>query len=270
MTRSSLGVLNANPQAWYVLTMQETESAQFKETFFRRCPGAESVIQLFAHLPQIYFYAKDRKSRFVTVNQIFLDNHGLTSEAEAIGRTDRDFHPPAMAEAYMQEDRRVMNSGITLPGQVWLVLHRRRVPRWYVSTKTPLRDREGRVAGLAGAMYQVEEPEQLAGHFHELLPVVTYIERNYAAAVSMSEMAAKVGLSSTHFNRRFKQLLRMTPSQYLRTARIQAARQLLTATSKSLAQISVEVGFTDQSHFTKRFRQVTGMTPADYRRRFVK
>jgi AraC-like DNA-binding protein len=254
---------------WHVLTMQPKNPKRFQHDFFKNCAGAASVIELFYHLPQTYFYAKDRKSRFVAVNQLFLENHGLRGEEEAIGRTDRDFHPPAMAEAYLAEDRRVMESGSTLPGQTWLVLHRRRIPRWYVSTKAPIFDGKGRVIGLTGAMYRVEQPEQLAVHFQELLPVVTHIEKNFADNVSMSEMAERAGLSSTHFNRRFRQLLRMTPTQYLRIVRVQAARQRLVSSGDALAQIGAEVGFTDQSHFTRRFREVTGMTPAAYRQRFV-
>jgi AraC-like DNA-binding protein len=250
--------------------MADSESETFQAAFFQCCPMAESVIRLFDNLPQTYFYAKDLQGRFVKVNQMFLDNHGLTDESEAIGRTDRDFHPPAMAEAYVAEDQRVMKSGEPLPGQVWLVLHRRRVPRWYVSTKTPLFDPKGGVVGLAGAMYRINEPGELSRHFHELLPVVTHIEKNYADNISMREMATRVKLSATHFNRRFQQLMRMTPTQYLRTVRVQAARRLLTESSRSLADIAVEVGFTDQSHFTKRFREVTGITPKEYRRTFVR
>ena len=72
------------------------------------------------------------------------------------------------------------------------------------------------------------------------------------------------------FNRRFRELLRMTPTQYLRSVRIQAAQQLLTTTSRTLVEIAVQVGYTDQSHLTKRFREATGMTPAAYRKRFMR
>lgn len=225
---------------------------------------------LFDSLPQTYFYAKDTHSRFVKVNQLFLDNHGLEDETEALGKTDRDFHPPLLAEAYMEEDRRVMASRRPLPGQVWMVLHRRRTPRWYVSTKIPLFDDQGRVVGIAGAMYRIEQQQELKRYLQEIMPVAQYIEKHYAEPISMTDMAEMAGLSSTHFNRRFRQLLRVTPMQYLRSVRVQAARQLLTTSSKTLAQISVDVGYTDQSHFTKRFREVTGMTPAAYRKRFVR
>jgi AraC-like DNA-binding protein len=246
------------------------DPATFQQAFFACSPLGESVIRLFDALPQTYFYAKTRESRFVKVNQLFLENHGLRDESEAIGRTDRDFHPPLMAEAYIAEDRRVMESRQPLPGQVWMVLHRRQVPRWYVSTKTPLFDREDRVVGIAGAMYRIEKPQELQRHFQELLPAVQYIEKHFAEPVSMAEMARLVGLSATHFNRRFRKLLRMTPQEYLRSVRIQEARRLLTSTSRELADIAVAVGFTDQSHFTRRFRETTGMTPKAYRARFVR
>lgn len=247
-----------------------SHSLRFQAEFFAANPLAKSVIALFDSLPQTYFYAKDSKSRFIKVNQLFLDNHGLSSETEALGKTDHDFHPPLLAEAYISEDRRVMANRKPLPGQVWLVLHRRSVPRWYVSTKTPLFDQKDRVIGIAGAMYRVEERKQLSDFLQELLPVARHIETNYADNISMREMAELAGLSATHFNRRFKQLLRMSPTAYLRSVRIQAAQSLLATSSRTLASIATDVGYTDQSHLTRRFREVTGMTPAAWRRRFVR
>ncbi len=226
-------------------------------------------MRLFDALPQTYFYAKDCESRFVKVNHLFVENHGLNSESEAIGKSDRDFHPPALAEAYIAEDKRVMVSGQPLSGQLWQVIHRRTSIRWYVSSKTPLFDAAGKVIGLAGAMFEVAGTSEMRYHFQELLPVIRFVEKNFAETISMVEMARLVSMSTTHFNRRFQQLLHMSPTQYLRSVRIQTARQLLTSTSHSLAQIACDTGFTDQSHFTKRFRETTGLTPEAYRKRFV-
>lgn len=250
--------------------MPVSESELLQRSFFAQHPLAESLLELFMALPQTYFYAKDHQGRFIRVNQLFLENHGLEHEWQAIGKTDRDFHPPLMAEAYMEEDRRVMASGRPVRGQTWMVLHRRRVPRWYVSTKTPLLRTDATVIGIAGAMYRIERDEELTQYFEELMPVVRHIEGHYAETISMQAMAELAGLSPTHFNRRFRQLLRMTPTQYLRAVRVQAAQRTLTTTSRSLAEIAVDVGYMDQSHLTKRFREVTGMTPAAYRKRFVK
>ncbi len=268
MARIGLRILHALTRVWYVLTMPVASAKAFQTAFFERHPDAQSVMTLFDSLPNTAFYAKDLQSRFVRMNELCLHINGASREEEVLGKTDRDFSPPAMAEAYLAEDRRVMDQGRPITGQVWLVFHLRRLPHWYVSSKVPLVDSRGRVIGLAGAMYGIAQPEESARFFRELFPVIRHIEERFSEPISMAAMAKLAGLSSTHFNRRFKQLLRMTPMTYLHTVRIQSARRLLSSSQQSLAAIAAEIGFTDQSHFTRRFRQNTGMTPAEYRKRF--
>jgi AraC-like DNA-binding protein len=262
------GVLHGVSQVWYGLTMRPNNPAEFRESFIALHPDAWSVLELFESLPQVSFYAKDTESRFVRVNRHFVETHGAQGEEELIGLSDRDFHPPVMAEAYITEDRRVMKERRAILNQVWLVFHADRLPQWYVSTKVPLFDAAGNVIGIAGAMYPIEQPAEHERHFRELSSVIRHIDRHFADHVSMTEMAALSRLSATHFNRRFQQLLRMTPSAYLRSVRVQAARRLLGTTHRSLAQIAQQCGFTDQSHFTRCFREATGLTPAHYRRHF--
>ena len=242
---------------------------RLQQEFFRRNPSAECVTSLFEHLPHVLFFAKDIQGRFIKANQPFLESIGVDCENQIIGKTARDFHPPVLAEAYMADDQSVMSSGHSKPGEIWLMLHRRREPRWYVETKVPLVAAKEEVIGIVGTMYRVEQPEEFTRYLQELSPVALYIERHYAEPISMVDMADMAGISSTQFNRRFRQLLRMTPMEYLRTVRMQVAQKLLTTTSDSLVQIAVAVGYADQSHFTKRFHEVTGMTPAAYRKRFI-
>ena len=196
------------------------------------------------------------------------DVFGLEKEGDLLGKTDLDFQPPVLAEAYHAEDRRVMEARATIPSEVWLVPHVRGTPQWYVSTKTPLFDPDDNVIGIAGVMYPIRTPSDRAAHFRELAPVIRHMEQCFSDNVSMAEMARAAGLSSTHFNQRFRELLRMAPSDYLLKLRTEAAQRLLTQTTLGIGEISAEVGFYDQSHFTKRFRKLTGMTPLAYRRRF--
>lgn len=248
--------------------MNKPAAREFQRGFFRRHPEAENVMTLFDALPNVAFYAKDTESRFVRVNKLLVEMHGLKDEAQMLGQSDRAFHPPALAEAYIAEDRRVMASRKPVPGQTWLVIHGGRLPHWYVSTKVRLLDVRGKVIGVAGAMYGIEQPAEQERYFRELFPVIRHIEQNYGESISMAAMAQLAQLSSTHFNRRFQQLLRMSPTSYLRTVRVQAARRLLATTPRTLAGIAADTGFTDQSHFTRCFREATGLTPREYRQRF--
>ncbi|MEM8954071.1 MAG: AraC family transcriptional regulator [Verrucomicrobiota bacterium] len=240
----------------------------FQRDFFGRNPNAVSVMGLFEYLPDVHFYSKDRESRFVKVNKAFLERHGVEREEEVLGKTDRDFHPPALAEAYIAEDRRVMEGKREIPNQVWLVPHRRGTPRWYVSSKAPLFGPGGEVIGIAGAMYPIARSQEQAAYFRELAPVMHFFEENFSEQISMEAMAELAGLSPTHFNRRFRAVLRMSPTEFLRSLRVQEAQRLLTMTEDSVGEIALAAGFYDQSHFTKRFRGTTGMTPLAYRKRF--
>ena len=242
---------------------------EFREGFFQRQPCAMEVIRLFEYLPTVYFYAKDVRHRYIAANRPTLtDVFGLEHEEELLGRTDTEFQPPALAEAYHAEDRRVMDGRQPIPNQVWLVPHVRGTPRWYVSTKTPLFTPDRKVIGIAGVMYPIETPDEQSTYFQELRSVIHYMDRHFTQEVSMKEMAAIASLSATQFNQRFRTLLRMSPTEYLLSLRIQRAQQLLTETNKRIADVGADVGFYDQSHFTKRFRRVTGLTPRAYRTRF--
>jgi len=117
-------------------------------------------------------------------------------------------------------------------------------------------------------MYRIETPEDQLTHFGDLLPALQFIDRSFRDDIVMSEVAELTGFSPTHFNRRFRQLLRMSPTEYLLSLRIQEAQRLLATTEHTIARIGHEVGFYDQSHFTKRFGKATGMTPRTYRLRF--
>jgi AraC-like DNA-binding protein len=243
-------------------------SSQFQKDFFSRFPLAESVFQLFHQLPNACLYVKDTSSRFVHVSHGVLAIYDLKKENEMLGKMDRDFQPPALAEAYLAEDRRVFTTRKPVLGQLWLVPHIRGTPQWYVSSKVPLFDAKGEIVGLAGVMFRVEKPMEMDRYLGRLKPALDFLESNFAKPLSISDAAAKCGMPSTTFNRQFRALLRMTPTEYLLAWRIEAARKQLVETQRSLSQIAMDCGFADQSHFTKRFCRITGMTPLAYRKRF--
>ena len=75
-------------------------------------------------------------------------------------------------------------------------------------------------------------------------------------------------LYSTQFNVRFRELLRMSPSEYMLKLRIEIAQKLLNTSNMSITAITAEAGFYDQSHFIKRLKKATRVTPLGYRKQF--
>ncbi len=229
------------------------------------------LIALFDCLPDVIFYAKDRESRYLAANRAMILAKNLHDPSDLLGKSDRDFHAAAMADAYIAEDREVMRTGEPVLNRPWFVIDRSGRPGWFNSSKVPLRDAGGNIVGVAGVRYPVETPEERERYFRDLAPVVRYLEEHYSEVVSMGEMARLSGLSPTHFNRRFRQIFGMSPTRFLHALRIEKARQWLVESERSVGEIAVGTGYHDQSHFTRHFRRLTGLAPgqyrADYRRR---
>lgn len=241
---------------------------EFQREFFARNPSLEPLMDLFEHAPNVFFYAKDRKSRFVRLNRANCTVYGVNDEETLLGRSDRDFHPLSLAEGYIAEDQRVMEGGKPVVNQTWLVPYLNGSMQWFVSSKEPLLGKRGECIGICGVMYPIATPKEQLERFQKLAPAVRYLEQRFREHVKLSELAEFCELSSTHVHRLFQKLLRMSPAEYLLALRLQEARRLLATTDQPLSVIAFDTGFFDQSHFTKRFRKITGMTPTQYRKSF--
>lgn len=244
------------------------DPASFQRQFFDKLVSGLSLAPLFEHLPEVYFYVKDRRSRFVKVNAPLWKMRGFDGEAGMLGLTDLDIHPPHLAEQYIDEDRRVMHNRQGLPNQIWLVPGSGDELKWFISSKMPLFDAGGRVIGLAGVMRDLEKAESMIRPYREMEDALTYVLRHYAEPIAVAQLAALTGLSVSQFDRRFKRLYDMTPMQYVLRVRINASCQALTSTSRSVAEIALACGFYDQSYFTKQFHKQLGQTPTQYRSRY--
>ena len=237
--------------------------------FFARNPTLIPMYELLSSQPGAYFYIKDQQFRYVRANRASLSTYGLTEESELIGKRSSDFLPPVLANAYEAEDERLFTTGKPILNETWLVPHVRGTPRWFTSSKTPIYDQENRhIVGLVGLMFRIATPEAQRVRFQELQRVIDFVESHYVGELTAAKLAEIAGHSVTHFNRRFRELLRMSPMAYVESLRIQHAQRLLTTTDQTLGAISADTGFFDQSHFTKRFRKTVGMTPLAYRKRY--
>lgn len=96
---------------------------------------------------------------------------------------------------------------------------------------------------------------------------LTYMREHLHEDLSRDEVARIAFLSPSHFSRTVKQAFGQSFTELLTRLRIDRAREMLVFTEKSLIQIGMDCGFSDQSYFTKVFQKVTGRTPRDYRKR---
>jgi AraC family transcriptional regulator len=96
--------------------------------------------------------------------------------------------------------------------------------------------------------------------------ILEYIEMHLDQELTLDILANQIQLSPQYFAQTFKQLTGTSPYQYVIQQRIERAQHLLLHSDDSIAQVSLKVGFQDQSRFTKMFRARVGVSPRQYRK----
>jgi AraC-like DNA-binding protein len=74
-------------------------------------------------------------------------------------------------------------------------------------------------------------------------------------------------MSRNAYITKFKRVTGQAPAKFLRRHRVDMAKQMLTETTLTEAEIAVAVGFTDTSHLIKVFLNELGVPPSSFRRR---
>lgn len=98
--------------------------------------------------------------------------------------------------------------------------------------------------------------------------MLSYIHRKFEDKITLEEIAAAANISEREANRIFQKTIRQTPFEYLMSYRLNKAKELLTDTKLSIADISYHCGFTDSAYMGKQFKKACGMTPKEYRQKY--
>lgn len=99
----------------------------------------------------------------------------------------------------------------------------------------------------------------------EVGKALALLHRQPAHPWTIASLAKEVGLSRSVLAERFRHYLSDTPMGYLTRWRLQLAAQILTSTSKSVAQVAGEVGYESEPSFNRAFKREFGIPPARYR-----
>ena len=162
------------------------------------------------------------------------------------------------------------------------VLHERQIFSGGTVVKTALRlyrefqrtDKTSQLALEALALQLLVEAQRSAKRTtrHSSRPpwiklIEEYLHDNYLDDFTMGDLSEIAGVHVTHLERSFRQHSGYSIGEYVRRLRIEAARQELLGSKRTISDIPISHKFCDQAHFTKVFKQLTGLTPAAYRRK---
>ena len=98
--------------------------------------------------------------------------------------------------------------------------------------------------------------------------MMIYIHEHYREKISIPELAAAAYLSERECYRVFHDCLHMTPVEYIKAYRLQAACQMLAKGQEAVTVISHECGLGSSSYFGKVFREYAYCSPTEYRKKW--
>ncbi|MFV2093222.1 MAG: helix-turn-helix transcriptional regulator [Hyphomicrobiales bacterium] len=92
------------------------------------------------------------------------------------------------------------------------------------------------------------------------------IHGNVHTNLTLGSIARAAGMSRSNLALRFKQVLGMTPMDYVTGWRMQRASEMLRSSRDPLADVAERVGYRSEAAFSRAFKRIYDQTPGAFRR----
>lgn len=102
--------------------------------------------------------------------------------------------------------------------------------------------------------------------YNTITPALSYITQNYSTEITAKMLSDMCFISETHLRRLFKEVLNISPLDYLYKTRVAVGKSLLKTTNMSVTEISHAVGYQTQTSFNNHFKRYANTTPTQYRK----
>lgn len=171
-------------------------------------PNNYNLLEYFMeHVPDVIYF-KDKKCRFILVNQAHAKSTGLKPE-EIVGKTDFDIFPSERANKMFKDDLHVLNTGRPIVDKIERATRPDGIDNYVSTTKIPMYDEKGRIIGLLGITRDItrrvhienarKENESITRKLHELKEsekikpqVISVVSHELKAPLSIAKEAVKL------------------------------------------------------------------------------
>jgi len=218
---------------------------------------------LFDDVSDAAYFIKDAAGRYVVVNQELVRRTGRAGKHELLGRTAAELFAGPLGASYLEQDLRLIAGGEPLRNELELHLYPSGEPGWCLTTKLPLKNRDGRTIGLVGISRDIRAPTE---DFDDVAAALREVRTRLDTPWTVDEIARLAKLSAYQLDRRIREVFHLSTNQLVLKLRMDQAAERLRGTERPIIEIALECGYSDQSAFTRQFRRTTGLTPGEFRR----
>lgn len=96
---------------------------------------------------------------------------------------------------------------------------------------------------------------------------VQYVEQNLADSnLDVGTLADYFHMSRSTLLRKVKAITGLSPSDFIKSIKMQCASQMLKNKSTNISDVIVALGYSDHKHFTTSFKEIFGITPSEYQK----
>lgn len=153
----------------------------------------------------------------------------------------------------------------------YTILYIRRIKRRQRETLAAYLDLLNRPAAAApgngGSAGPEQAPKKVSAEDDRMMKAITlFVEQHIADSdINIGDMAVAAATSRSGLQRKMKQMLGVTPLDFLREARIKRACTLLRGGGMTVSEVAFACGFSDPKYFSRCFKASLGKSPTEYR-----
>ena len=108
-----------------------------------------------------------------------------------------------------------------------------------------------------------ESARRAFGVGNEIARAIEYLSSRLNEAVTIDDMAAQVGMSRAVLHRKFKQATTMSPIQFVKSMRLNAAAMKIVG-GMNVNEAAMDVGYVSSSQFSREFKRLYGQSPRQW------
>lgn len=151
-------------------------------------------------------YVKTVEGKFAAVNENVASYHGFADPAEMLGKSDFDIDTRGHAGALMAAEQALMRNGQPISDLEEMSIGKNGEETWFLTSKVPLHDTEGRVIGLAGVTRDVTAQRRMRDQVEESRRQLDYVLAEMSDGIAMFDRGGVL----VYCNERYREFFALT------------------------------------------------------------
>jgi PAS domain S-box-containing protein len=144
---------------------------------------------------KIYF--KDKEGRFINLSKAYAKEFDLMSERDAVGKTDFDFFTVEHARSAFEDEQKIILTGEPIINKEEKETRPDRPATWALTTKMPLRDRDGAIVGTFGISRDITDRKRAEEGLERERALLSTLIDNLPDYIAVKDTESRILITNT-------------------------------------------------------------------------